>query len=398
MGGQRLRFRSLLGRGFWVALAACVLVTVVGGALAYDAYSERQPEQTVRTVTDGSVQGAFTHRSTITDRAVGTPFEPNATVRNRGVYFERLMPVLEGTFALSYTDADTPAVVAVRRAVVLESVGETDDETVVYWRQNRSVTTVERAVDPGGEVTVPFRVNVTAARQAAERIDERIGSPGDTRIRVVTTVTATKPEPEPRTVRQTFVLSLDGDGSVYRPTADTESVSFSRTVTETVPNEPGPLRSVGGPLLVVGGLVGAGGLGVLFVRGEVPVSEAEREWLAYRDDRTDFAEWIHTVTLPDAVVDDLAGEAETLADLVDFAIDADAAVVEDPERDAYFAVREGRTFAYDPPETPAAVDDVDRSADADDEDTGLPDDPADGDAAEAVADDVDEDSDAGRGD
>lgn len=360
MGVGGLRVRGRIERWAGIVLVVCLVAAGVGGLFVYDAYATEKTAVETRTVTDGSIRGEFAHRTTVTERAADTPFEPGDTLTDRTVYFQRIMPVLDGSFTLTYTGADAPLDVRVRRAVVVENVeSSTDGEQTVYWRQNRSVRTVERTVGPGEQVTVPFELNVTATRAAARSLSERVGSPGETRIRVVATVVATRQGEDARTQRVRFALPVETDGDVYRVAAEPRTESFSRTVTERVPADPGSLRAVGGPVLLVLGLLGAGGAGLVTVRDDAGLSETERAWLRYRDDRGDFEEWINRLTLPDDAVADPDGEAETLGDLVDFAIDADAPVVEDPDRDAYFVLHEGRTFAFDPPETPAAVTDDD---------------------------------------
>jgi hypothetical protein len=387
MSAGGLQIWSRIERWSTVVLVVCLVAAGVGGLFVYDVYATEGTTTETRTVTDGRIEGSFTHRATITERAEDTPFEPNETVDDRSVYFQRIMPVLEGSFTLTYTGGDAPLDVRVRRAVVVENVESTSEgESTVYWRQNRSIRTVERTVESGERVTVPFELNVTATRAAARNVSERVGAPGETQISVVTTVVATRQDGASRSERVVVPLSVDPDGDVYRVSADPSTESFSRTVTERVPADPGPLRSVGGPVLLVVGLLGTVGAGLVTVRDDLGLSETERAWLRYRDDRADFEEWINRMTLPDDAVETPDGEAETLGDLVDFAIDTDAAVVEDPERGAYFVFDDGRTFAFDPPETPAAVDadrpepetnvdgDSDDERDDDGEPSGDPDD------------------------
>lgn len=70
--------------------------------------------------------------------------------------------------------------------------------------------------------------------------------------------------------------------------------------------------------------------GLAYARREVDLALAptEREYLSYRDDRAEFAEWITAIRLPESVHERPEAEASTLRDLVDFAIDNDTGVVE----------------------------------------------------------------------
>jgi hypothetical protein len=351
-----LRGRHLLDRWFVVVLAAALLLAGVGGVLTYDAYGASNTQVETRTVDQGRLTGTYDHRATVSGPAAGTPFEQNATVRNRSVYFERLMPVLSGEFGLRY-GGEGAVDVRVRRAVALVNVesGEGDQRTV-YWRQNRSVTTRSVTLAAGERTTIPFRVNVTAATQAAQAVNDRVGAPGESRVVVVTSVVATQTEPPGRTKRLTVRLPVESDGSVYRVTAEQTTATYSRTVSERVAATPGPLRAVGGPVLLVVGVLVAGGLGVLRSRDAIALSEREREWLAYRDDRADFDEWINTVSLPAGAVGTDVATAASLADLVDLAIDADEPVVHDPESSRYVVFHEGIPITYRPPADPSGED------------------------------------------
>jgi hypothetical protein len=351
-----LRGRQLLDRWFGVVLVAALLLAGVGGVVTYDAYVASDTRVETRTVDQGRLTGTYAHRATVTGAAEGTPFEQNATVRNRSVYFERLMPVLSGEFGVRY-GGDGTVDVRLRRAVVLVNAesGEGDQRTV-YWRQNRSVTTRSATLAAGERATVPFRVNVTAATRAARDINERVGAPGDSRVVVVTSVVASQTGAPGRTKRMTVRLPIESDGDVYRVSAEPRTATFSRTVTERVAATPGPLRGVGGPLLLAVGLLAVAALGVLRSRDAIVLSEREREWLAYRDDRADFDAWINTVSLPAGAVGTDVATAASLADLVDLAIDADEPVVHDPESGRYVVFHEGIPITYRPPTDPAGED------------------------------------------
>jgi hypothetical protein len=71
--------------------------------------------------------------------------------------------------------------------------------------------------------------------------------------------------------------------------------------------------------------------------------------LAYEDEREDFDEWISTIRLPDEVFDLPRAEAASLSALVDFAIDTDNSVIEDPDDSAYYVIHDGYLYTYQPP-------------------------------------------------
>ncbi len=91
-----------------------------------------------------------------------------------------------------------------------------------------------------------------------------------------------------------------------------------------------------------------GGLVAVRSRGRLALSSTEQELLAYEDEREDFDEWISTIKLPDEAFDLPRAEAASLGALVDFAIDTDNSVIEDPDDGAYYVVHDGYLYTYQP--------------------------------------------------
>jgi len=96
-------------------------------------------------------------------------------------------------------------------------------------------------------------------------------------------------------------------------------------------------------------LLGLAGWRTPAARSIFALTPAEREYLSYRDDRSEFAEWITAIRLPESVHKRPEAEASSLRDLVDFAIDNDTGVVEDPGTGAYHAVTDEFVYTYAPP-------------------------------------------------
>jgi hypothetical protein len=91
---------------------------------------------------------------------------------------------------------------------------------------------------------------------------------------------------------------------------------------------------------------------LLRYRHTFELSDAEAVYLRYRDDRTEFDEWIARIRLSSHVHDLPRAEAATLADLVDFAIDADVGVVEDPATEEYYVTHGEMLYVFEPPPVP----------------------------------------------
>jgi len=366
--GGFVRVRAVLGEWFGVAIVALLVVAAVGGVLAHGAYVDPGTHQEQRVVDEWSVNGSFTHQANVRNVSFETPFEPGTTVRDRTVYFQRVMPVLYGEFVFSSPGAENPINLTVDRRLVVESVEEAardENRPTVYWRETRTLGINQTIHQPDSTTTVPYDVNVTRTFEEANNVTKQLDSPGQLRSEILVTVVATRQTAGAQTRRLTFSLPITSDSGIYRVQDSPTSETFTETTTFTVKNEPSALQRVGGPLLLAVGLLGVFGLALARYRGALALSEDEREWLAYRDDRAEFDEWISTVRLPDEARDLPVAEAETLADLVDVAIDSDNPVLEHPDGDAYSVVHDGYRYTFEAPPKPHRDDPLP----ADDSDT-----------------------------
>lgn len=353
----KLRARALLSKQFGTLVLALIILAGVGGVLTYGAYE--QPNTSVRTdeVTVWTSDGSFTHRATVIDNAsrVGPVFEPGQVVRDRSVYFKSIMPVLNGTFGYRYTADSGDLDVTVRQHLVIRSVGGQGEDGTEYWRRTRTLGTKRATLAPGERVTVPFSVNVTDALATADRIHEQLGDPGETRTSVNVTVTLSGTaggRPVNRTLQ--YALPLRPQSGIYRVGAGGDRRAFTRLTRETVRVPPGAFSAIGGPLFVAVGVLGLLVFGAARYAGRLALSDSERAWLEYRDDRSDFDEWISSVRLPEEAERLPVAEADRLADLVDVAIDTDNPVLESPDDDRYFVVHDGYRYTFDAPPDPTA--------------------------------------------
>ena len=109
-----LRTRAILGRYWRVLVLAALVIAVVGAVGTYGAYATPNEATESRTTESWRVQGTYAHGATVLASANTTTFQPGSTVENRDVYFERVMPTLNGSLALATRDADGPVDVRVR--------------------------------------------------------------------------------------------------------------------------------------------------------------------------------------------------------------------------------------------------------------------------------------------
>lgn len=354
MKHKALRARALLKRWFEVTLVASLVVAAAGGWVAYEAHFAPDTHEEQRTVDEWSVEGSFAHRATVNQAAGGTPFEPGSVVRNRTAYFHRVMPVLNGQFFFGVRNAGAPVDVRVRQQLVVRSVAAERgaNEPTVYWQQNRTLGESETTVQSGRRATVPFSLNVTETVREAQNVNAQLGSPGRIQTQVVVTAVVTRQIDDAESETLTFTLPIQSETSIYRVQSEPQQQTFSQTRVVTVSDDVSPVQRIGGPVLFITGLLGVVGLVVVRSRGAISFSEAERDWLTYRDDRMKFAEWITTVRLPDEAATLPVARADTLGDLVDFAIDTDSAVLESPDGDAYHVIHGAYRYTFEAPPKP----------------------------------------------
>jgi hypothetical protein len=350
-----LRTRAILGRHWRALVLAALVLAVVGAVGTYGAYATSNERVEERTTESWRVQGTYAHGATVLASANTTTFEPGSTVENRDVYFERVMPTLNGSLALAARGADGPVDLRVRSRLVVESVATARDDETVYWRQSHPLGETDVRLAPGESTRVPFSVDVRETFADARNESARLGSPGQIEARVVFDVTAAGSAIDD-TESFTFDLPLEPEGGVYRVEDRPERKSFNETTTVTVATPPGPLRAVGGPAAVLFGAGGALALLVARRRDALSLSDVERAWLAYHDDRSDYADWITAARLPEQVHDRPVVVVDTLADLADVAIDVDERVVHDRDRETYAVVHDDLLYVFDPPADPNHAD------------------------------------------
>lgn len=344
MSDTTLRLRALVAAWRTPIVVAFVLLALLGAAGTYATHVEPPTETEERVTGEWSVNGGFEHGATVTRE---NPVFPLGTdLGNRTTYFTGASPELDGTFGLSPGTARN-VTVAMDAALVLSS---TDEEDETYWETTEDIgdRRVE-GVDPGEPVELEFAVNASRVDDRLGEIESELGSsPGTPSATVAVDVRVAGTLDGERTTlefTERLPIALDADTyTVESPGPVSESVRTTEAV--AVPREYGPLRSVGAPLLLVLGLASVAGLATLDRRDGLELTDAERDLLEFRDDRAEYDEWIVRVRLPSEAFERPRAEAESLGDLVDFAIDSDTGVVEAPDGDSFHVLGDEYLFTY----------------------------------------------------
>ena len=354
-----VRLRMLLSEYFVILVVALLALTLVGAYLAYPPHVD--PGTEVETVEDArwSSTGQYSHQATVQrDTEV---FEAGTVLRNRGSYFERVTPVLNGSFFYRYEATDGGDLQAnTTLLLVLRSVGDEGEQ--VYWRLAEPVgSTSATSLSPGDTVRASFSTNVSAMTDRLSAVDEQLGgTPGTKELVLQSQVNLSGTRNSEVVDRQrVYEMRVDSQGNVYSvENAGPQTDSGVLTSDEVVTASYGPLRSVGGPLLAVLSLLGCLALAVGRYRGAYGVTDADRTWLDYTETRREFEEWITAGRLPEEMLSAPRVPVDSLSGLVDVAIDSNRRVLEDRDRDLCGVFVDEVLYVY---EIPTAVRTVDRT-------------------------------------
>ena len=316
----------------------------------------------------------LTHSATVT---TGTTVFPEGTVlQDRAAYLVSIAPAVDGSLEYSYQATGGGSLdVEVDQTAVLRSV-EDEAGGFEHWRTEESLASGrETGVSPGETVEVPFSLDISEQMTAADSVEAELGgTPGETELLVVSELSVSGDRNGvPVTESYTYETIVEVEGNVYRFEGEGPHEESGEQFTEReVAVSHGILRSVAGPLLLMFGALGLAALGLGRGRGAFDVSQAEREWLAYRTTYSEFEEWISTGHIPDDALPDSRVAIDSLEALVNVAIDSNRRVVSDRRRGSCLVIIDETVYIYDPPAPPSSGL---STHDPPGEPTGLPADP-----------------------
>lgn len=351
MPDWRLRFRAVLDNQFTVVVATLLVVVVLGGWATYTAHAGPATTTESKPTVSWEQTGTFDHAATV--QADSSLYPSGETLENRPVYFTSLSPELDGRFRTSFDPQDSGELdQTVSLSLVIREVDQGDQgaDQTVYWETTDSLAEeTVNGVAPGEPVRVSFSQNMSAINAEINQIREDIGgSPGSLEVIVRATVDS-QGSINGDTVDETttYTMPLTLDSSTYSVDGAEPTVeSYETTQPVAVDRDSSLLTSVGGPLLLV---ISLGLLGGIVVRSDrLALSEAERAALADETDRESHDDWISTIKLPPDAFELPRAEADSLAALVDFAIDTDNCVIEDPDETVYYVRHDGYLYSYRP--------------------------------------------------
>lgn len=353
MGDSSLRLRILFEDNLVLVVSVVIVLGLLGGYVTYTTHVDPGTETEQYEVSSWSSTAQYTHEATVVR---GTEvFDRGEVLENRNSYFEAIAPVLDGTFVYEYRATDGGDLrVETDTTLVLRSVTDGDDGEIEYWRDEHYLDShVEESVGPGEPVEVPFSVNVTEMSQRIDVIEEQLGgTPGQTEIAVETHVDleGTRNDQQVSETRL-YEATIDAGGSVYSVEgAGPETESDERLGERTFETTYGPLRTVGGPLLLGIAVLGIVAIAAGRWNDTFVVSNDEREWYNYTALHDEFDEWITTGHVPDEAMTGAQVSVDSLDGLVDVAIDSNRRVIEDRDRGMCIVRVDDVVYTYDVPD------------------------------------------------
>lgn len=327
--------RILLNRWVLAIAVVCLILALVGGYVAYGAHlGEEETRIEEHTAGTWTVDSEFEHAA-VAERSAAV-FRSGDRLENRPLYFTSVSPEIRGTYSLTHenTDGDS-AVASAELSMVVRAVEEIDGQTAVHWEERETLDSLSGIdIGDGDEATVTVSIDVPETLERIETIEADLeAAPGETEVLLVAeTAVETDVAGETFTDTRTDRLEIDPGPAVYRVATTVEGPQpYDATEQVRVTVEPSLLALYGGPLLVLVGVVGVVGLATALWRDELAVTERERTRYEFETAREDFDEWVSGSEIPD-IADRTTVRANSLADLVDIAIDSDRRVLEDGTR------------------------------------------------------------------
>lgn len=347
--------RSLLDAQYTVVLVILLLCAAVGAGLVFTTYVNPDTQTEQQTISSFTVSSEYSHSAAVTE---SNPIFPVGTeLDDRNSYFTEVSPQLTVQIESAYS-GDEPSDVTLEQESTL--VTEHSDGTNVFWDRTETLgQSGPTEVSADETVSSAFIIDTAVVADEIEAVEDALGaSPGDTDV-VVRTDIDVSAVIDGETVTESITIELDidlGGGTYTVSNPGTQTTTVEQTEFVTATQQAGWLRLIGGPLLLIGGLIGSVLLRSERRRGTFGVTDHERQYLDYRNDRDEFDDWITRMTLPSDVIDRPTGNAESLADLVDFAIDNNTSVVQPPGEDTFYVVADGSLYRYRPPSRPESIE------------------------------------------
>lgn len=288
-------------------------------------------------------RGEFDHWAQVKENSLLWP-DVGENLRNRPVYFSRIMPDLNASFTFKQWGLDTEnASVSLNSYLTITC----RSEDFVYWKEKFPLK------QKGSRISAkPLEMNFISTPELSpswikskiDNIQESLdftGGSKDVKLRVnLELIRYTKNTTEIE--NDVFEMPINLERSTYSVGSDlSKERKFTKTVTEEVRVDPSIWSMIFPALVLIIPLIGLGF--VTYQRGEIEESDLARMEKEYWQD--EFGEWISRGKMPEKTPE-VSVEMNSLEDLVDAAVDMNNRVIYDEEKSTYFIIQEGVLYKY----------------------------------------------------
>lgn len=346
-----LRLRRLVSDWFPAVVVGLVVLALLAGVGTYGAYASTEYETEEVVVSSLNESTDFEHSALV--RNDSTVWTEGETVRERPLYYMRLMPILDANYTYAYDlrgveEGDrNPGVTARTEARLLIRAVNEDGETL--WRDVRPLASeTAGSLAPGEAHEVSLSVNTTRVARRISRVESDLGARvGDVQVlvRARTSVNGSVAGQDISREHES-TLPLVVRPPTYRADGGQTVAAGTPLRTDTIREvvDPPLLTRVGAPVGLLAGLLGLAGLAYASRRDLIELGEAERERCLLAEKRKQFNDWITRGEIPGIDQYQTVVKVSSLSGLVDLAIDTNNRVIEDDN--AFYVLRGREDVAY----------------------------------------------------
>ena len=352
MNVQRGVLRARVALAEWFVLVVVVLLTLAlfGGWMVAGAVGDETEEPDFETVDAWTQTAGFEHAAIVTNE--NAVYEVGDVLEDQRTYFTAIAPELSGTFEYRYDAPDGDVDVTVSLERVVRSV---DGDGEPYWSTAETLDeTSSSGLTPGETHESPFDLDVEGLENESAAIESSLGGSAGTVETLVVATTTISGEIDGESVDRTdrYELFVDVDGATYIVDGPTEDrYTEERTEEVAAGSGDGTDGALAGIVVLFGALGSLGGLVWARRTDRLEPSADERSRVRRAAERDRFDEWISRGVLSPEVADRPRVLVDSLADLVDVAIDCESRVIESRSGEdvRYAVVDEGVLYTYEPP-------------------------------------------------
>ncbi|WP_440953375.1 DUF5305 family protein [Methanococcoides sp. FTZ1] len=263
-------------------------------------------------------------------------------------YFLSVSPTMDVffTYALESTDP-VQLDIDCDTFLIASSSGNVGAEEKVFWQKVYPVSTTPLKNGEDGEFSYEFSLDIPEIQSKVKDVQDDIGYSQGTAIEVVTYVKYDG-KVDGKNIKgvEEFSMPLVISSSYYQIPGDLE---FRNTVenyeTMYVKRSPSISGLLGPILSYISVMVMILLLGMVRKQGMVPSSHIRR--LEVEVEYTKFNDFISKGAFPAEAVSMVEVNVASLQDLVDAAMDMDARVIHDPQKNIYFMIHSGIIYRFD---------------------------------------------------